>query len=342
MENQENATLPPRPASEIARDIARCTRCHLHRTRRNAVPGAGPDRCRLMLIGEGPGEHEDREGQPFVGPSGKELDKMMRKSGIERSEIYITNVVKCRPPDNRTPTPEEVQACRPWLAEQIQSLEPKLIITMGAPATHWFKPNVKITQARGRVEKVQGQVILPVLHTAYAMRRPKMAQTIEGDFVSAAQWLEILDIDPDRPNPYPADPEPGPAPSKQAPAAPEPAVRALPANQSRRGPVLEAAEWVRRQMQQIPEVDSRSGAPRRARHRLSFMSGVIRTMNRHLRKMPADSDYLNLLVRPRIAAAVVAGKNATPYLVHVCQTCHQGFYSMSPGNERTNHCPECE
>ena len=341
MQNTEPTPAVPRTLPEIAADIADCTRCDLHKTRRNTVPGFGPERCKLMMIGEGPGEHEDREGRPFVGPAGNELDKMLKDSGIKRSDMFITNVVKCRPPKNRNPTPEETAACRPWLEEQIAALKPDLIITMGAPATSWFKPGAKISQVRGRIEKVgPDRMILPVFHTAYALRRPAAAHAIAEDFASAARWLEVLAIDPDEPNPYAEEAEP------EKPAIDEklhePEVSDLPSRADRRGPILETTEWVWQKMQSLPRVNSDSGDSRKARHQMNFMAVIIRSISRMVNDMPEDSEYLNHLVRPRLEASVAAGKCANQFVTHVCNNCHAAFYAPDEENTKRDLCSDCE
>lgn len=345
MEQQEIKT--PRPASEIAFDIANCTKCHLHQTRRNTVPGDGPNEPEIMMIGEGPGEYEDRDGKPFVGASGSKLATILKAAGIRRSDMFITNVVKCRTPNNRTPTPEETQACRPWLEEQIESLNPKLIITMGGPATQWFKPNAKITEVRGNVEMIQpNRIIMPILHTAYAARRPTAVQTIEDDFKNAAKWLEILRIDPEQPNPYepnpPQDEKADDTPDNKTEAEPatEELIKPMPTKLSSKGPILEAADWVMRRMQKLSEPED--GDPRKARHHMNFMAVIIRVMNRHIEKMPEGSNYLNQLVRPRINAAVKAGKTLNQTTPHICLQCHQEFYSEDVSNTRKRCCPSCE
>ena len=347
MEQQETKT--PRPASEIALDIANCTKCHLHETRLNTVPGEGPNEPEIMMIGEGPGKYEDRDGKPFVGASGGKLATVLKTAGIRRSDIFITNVVKCRTPNNRTPTPEETKACRPWLEEQIKSLNPKLIITMGGPATQWFKPNAKITEVRGNIEMIEpGRIIMPILHTAYAARRPTAIQSIEDDFKNAAKWLEILRIDPEQPNPY----EPNPPQDEKADETPdaetedEPAteeeIRPMPAKLNSKGPMLEAADWVMRRMQKLSEPETETGDPRKARHHMNLMAMIIKVMNRHLEKMPKESNYLNMLIRPRMAAAVKAGKTLNQTTPHICLACHREFYSENTSNTRKRYCPNCE
>lgn len=156
----------------IAEEVAQCTACQLCRTRTNAVPGEGPANAEILLIGEGPGQREDALGRPFVGPSGDLLEQWLAEIGLTREQVFIANVVKCRPPGNRDPEPSEIAACADFLDRQIAALAPKLIATLGRHSMNKFFPGGKITKIHGiRGVKRQGQtVFLPLFHPAYVLR----------------------------------------------------------------------------------------------------------------------------------------------------------------------------
>ncbi len=156
----------------IAEEVAQCTACPLCRTRTNAVPGEGPADAEILLIGEGPGQREDALGRPFVGPSGDLLEQWLAEIGLTRQQVFIANVVKCRPPGNRDPEPSEIAACANFLDRQIAALAPKLIATLGRHSMNKFFPGGKITKIHGiRGVKRAGQtVFLPLFHPAYVLR----------------------------------------------------------------------------------------------------------------------------------------------------------------------------
>ena len=130
---------------EVAKEVAVCEKCALHFSRKNAVPGEGPARAEIMFIGEGPGFYENEQGRPFVGNAGKFLDELLQKGGLHREEVFITNVVKCRPPGNRDPLPEELLACGSYLERQIEAIDPCLVVTLGRFSMARFLPNAKIS-----------------------------------------------------------------------------------------------------------------------------------------------------------------------------------------------------
>ena len=147
--------------AELYEQVGACRKCRLCESRHNVVPGEGNPNADLMFIGEGPGQEEDRQGRPFVGRSGELLTRMIHAIGIERSETYICNVIKCRPPGNRNPRPEEVLACSPFLREQIRSIWPDIIVTLGNPATHFvLKTEIGITKLRGRFHQMGHFVVI--------------------------------------------------------------------------------------------------------------------------------------------------------------------------------------
>ena len=187
--------------------VAGCERCSLAQTRTQVVFGAGSPSAELMFVGEAPGFHEDKQGVPFVGAAGKLLGKLLEGIGLSRDEVWIANVLKCRPPGNRNPLPEEIEACEPHLWRQIELIQPRLIATLGNFATKLLtgKPD-GITQVHGRDQEVVlgGNVVTlyPIFHPAAALYTPRMLQVLEEDFARIPQLLGRS----------PAEREPGPEP----------------------------------------------------------------------------------------------------------------------------------
>jgi DNA polymerase len=165
---------PADPAArleQIRREIGDCTRCRLHEQRTNVVFGVGSPRARLMFIGEGPGADEDAQGEPFVGRAGKKLDQMIASIDLRREDVYIANVVKCRPPKNREPERDEVATCSPFLFAQIEAIRPAVIVTLGAPATKTLlNTKIGITKLRGNWHSYRGIPVMPTFHPAYLLR----------------------------------------------------------------------------------------------------------------------------------------------------------------------------
>lgn len=177
---------------ELYREVANCTACVLHKSRTHAVPGEGPERVEIMFIGEGPGYHEDQQGRPFVGPSGRLLEKWLALIGLTREQVYIANVVKCRPPSNRDPLPSEVETCRPFLDRQIELLDPRLIATLGRYSMERYFPGVKISQVHGRARRDGNRVYIPLYHPAYILRNMNAGPAAEADFIKIPRLLERL------------------------------------------------------------------------------------------------------------------------------------------------------
>lgn len=175
---------------EIDRLVAACTDCALHRGRRNAVPGEGDPNAELMFIGEGPGAQEDAQGRPFVGAAGGFLEELLRSIGLTRRQVYIANMVKCRPPQNRDPLPEEMGACSKYLNRQIELIDPLLIVTLGRFSLARFFPGEGITRARGRLRERDGRRIYPIMHPAAALYRQEMRGLIVEDFKRIPDILE--------------------------------------------------------------------------------------------------------------------------------------------------------
>ena len=168
-----------RPLADAAAEAASCTKCVLAEGRTQVVYGVGNPEADLMFIGEGPGFHEDRQGEPFVGAAGQLLNKMFDHLGIARGDVYIANVVKCRPPNNRDPLPEEIEACKPWLAEQIRLIDPKVIATLGRFAGAFILDRpISITRIRGQRFPVDGRIVIPTLHPAAVLRGGETQQAL--------------------------------------------------------------------------------------------------------------------------------------------------------------------
>lgn len=176
--------------SALAEEIRVCPLCRLADTRTLAVPGEGNPQADIMFVGEGPGEQEDQSGRPFVGRSGKLLTQELVKIGIRREQIFITNIVKCRPPGNRDPLSDEIAACNDWLSAQIALIEPKFIVPVGGPSLKTLvSPKLGITKARSKVYRKDGILFIPILHPAAALRSPvTMTQFLE-DLANLKEFL---------------------------------------------------------------------------------------------------------------------------------------------------------
>ena len=168
--------------SQLHAEIRDCTRCQLHQTRTQAVPGVGPEHAHILFIGEAPGANEDKQGEPFVGQAGKFLNTLLELAGLKREDVYIANVVKSRPPENRDPLPEELVACAPWLDQQLAIIKPRVIVTLGRfSMARWF-PNATISKIHGQPRKFGDTVVVPMFHPAAALHQPKYKTLIEDDF----------------------------------------------------------------------------------------------------------------------------------------------------------------
>jgi len=175
---------------QIALLIRNCVECPLSGGRTHAVPGEGNPQADVMFIGEGPGFQEDRQGRPFVGPAGKLLDGLLASIGANREDVFIANMVKCRPPENRDPAPPELAACTKYLDRQIELVNPKLIVTLGRFAFGRYFPGEGITKARGRLREKDGRKIFPVLHPAAVLRRDELRPTMIEDFKAISEILK--------------------------------------------------------------------------------------------------------------------------------------------------------
>ena len=175
--------------SLIREEILHCQKCPLAKGRKNAVPGEGPWSVEIMFIGEGPGYHENQQGKPFVGQAGAFLDELLSAAGLKREEVFITNVVKCRPPSNRDPMPEELTACAHYLDEQIALLDPKVIVTLGRFSMAKFIENGKISQIHGKSHKVGKRLVVTMYHPAAALHQPALRPALVEDFQKLPELL---------------------------------------------------------------------------------------------------------------------------------------------------------
>lgn len=186
----------PSTFGELYGEIADCPRCGLARERSRTVPGSGPAPCDLMFVGEGPGQREDDLGLPFVGRSGQFLDELLASIGRSRRDVYVTNVVKCRPPGNRDPQPDEIAACAAFLDRQIAEVRPRVIATLGRfSMARWF-PGERISQIHGRAKPIDGLTVVPMYHPAAALRDGSLRAVMHQDF---AQIPALLDGTPGAP-----------------------------------------------------------------------------------------------------------------------------------------------
>jgi uracil-DNA glycosylase len=168
--------------SAIHTEIYYCTKCPLHTGRTRTVPGAGDPDAEILFIGEAPGATEDQQGLPFVGKSGLYLDELLAKIRMNRDDVFIANVVKCRPPDNRDPAPIEIESCNPYITEQIAVLDPLVIVTLGRFGMGMFFPNERISQIHGKPKYGERRAYYPLYHPAYALRDPSKKIELEADF----------------------------------------------------------------------------------------------------------------------------------------------------------------
>lgn len=174
----------------ISAEVSTCTLCELHHSRKVAVPGEGPVNSEIMFIGEGPGFHENEQGRPFVGAAGKFLEELLAKIGMHRDQVFITNVVKCRPPGNRDPHPEEVDTCtKTYLDRQIGAINPKVIVTLGRFSLNLLLPNTKISNVHGQPVQIRGRLVVPMYHPAAALHQGSLRPIIENDFSKLPQLI---------------------------------------------------------------------------------------------------------------------------------------------------------
>ena len=188
--------------SELHNEIAVCQRCDLYKHRTKAVPGEGSENAEIMFIGEAPGWHEDQQGLPFVGPAGQYLDNLLASINLKRGQVYITNVIKSRPPGNRDPLPAEISACRKWLDLQIEIIRPKMIVTLGRYSMALFFSGKSISQIHGTAQKRDNIIYYAMYHPAAALHQQSLRRTIEEDMLKIPALLaEAKDIAEAEPQP---------------------------------------------------------------------------------------------------------------------------------------------
>jgi DNA polymerase len=166
----------------IASEVAGCTQCRLSQGRRKAVPGEGPADAELLFIGEGPGFHENEQGRPFVGAAGRFLEELLALIQLRREQVFICNVVKCRPPENRDPLPDEIEACRPFLDRQIAAINPAVIVTLGRFSMARYFGQSRISAVHGQATKADGRLVVAMFHPAAALHQPALKGAIQDDF----------------------------------------------------------------------------------------------------------------------------------------------------------------
>jgi len=178
--------------AKIAAEVAKCRKCRLCETRTNTVPGVGNPNARLMFIGEAPGADEDKKGEPFVGRAGQLLTKMISAMGLSRDDVYIANIIKCRPPANRNPEPDEVEMCEPYLIRQIETIKPEVIVALGAVSTNTLlKVDTPISKLRGEFRSYHGTPLLPTFHPAYLLRNESSKKDAWSDLQTAMKKLNM-------------------------------------------------------------------------------------------------------------------------------------------------------
>jgi uracil-DNA glycosylase family 4 len=175
--------------AQLCEEIIACRDCELANYRTKVVPGEGAEDADLLFIGEAPGWHEDQQGRPFVGPAGQFLDQLLASIDLRREEVYIANVIKCRPPQNRDPLPAEIQSCRKWLDRQIEIIQPQMIITLGRYSLAQYFPNQSIGKIHGKPRKSGGVIYYPMYHPAAALHQGSLRRTIETDMLRIPQIL---------------------------------------------------------------------------------------------------------------------------------------------------------
>ncbi|MGQ9674989.1 MAG: uracil-DNA glycosylase family protein [Chloroflexota bacterium] len=175
--------------AELYSEIAGCRSCGLAQTRRRVVPGEGAENAEIMFIGEAPGWHEDQQGRPFVGPAGKLLEELLTSIGLKRSDVYIANVIKCRPPNNRDPLPSEIEACSSFLERQIELIRPRVIVTLGRYSMSKYFPGETISKVHGTSRKIGETICFAMYHPAAALHQPALRQVLEADVLKIPRIL---------------------------------------------------------------------------------------------------------------------------------------------------------
>lgn len=189
----EAGPVPDDSLEKVAREVKICVKCKLSETRTHAVPGEGPADAKIFFIGEGPGRNEDLQGRPFVGASGRYLENLLKEIGLDRTQVFITNVVKCRPPENRDPLPPELTACRDYLDRQIALVQPAVVVTLGRFSMARYFPGASITKIHGQAKRVGDTYYLPLFHPAAALRNDAWRAAMKEDFKKIPQLLAEIE-----------------------------------------------------------------------------------------------------------------------------------------------------
>ena len=179
-----------RKLAATAKRVAGCRDCALYKGTTNGVPGEGAADADIMFVGEGPGFYEDKQGRPFVGAAGKFLDQLLASIGLDRKKVFITNIVKHRPPNNRDPQADEIEACGKYLEEQIEVIEPKVIVTLGRHSMQRYFPGDSISKVHGQPRRKDGTIVVPMYHPAAALHQQTLRKVIEADFQKLPEFLE--------------------------------------------------------------------------------------------------------------------------------------------------------
>jgi uracil-DNA glycosylase family 4 len=177
------------PLTELYQQIAQCQKCEIAKFRTKVVPGEGAEDADIMFIGEAPGWHEDQQGRPFVGPAGQFLDRLLNSINLNRTQVYIANVIKCRPSSNRDPLPTEIQNCRAWLDQQIEIIKPNMIVTLGRYSMARYFPGKSISKIHGTAQKHDDIIYYAMYHPAAALHQQSLRQAIEADMLKIPALL---------------------------------------------------------------------------------------------------------------------------------------------------------
>ncbi len=175
---------------DIASEVRVCEQCKLFASRKLSVPGEGPEDAEIMFIGEGPGFYENEQGRPFVGAAGKFLSELLAAIQLKREDVFIANVVKCRPPGNRDPEPDELEACDKYLERQIAAINPRIIVTLGRISMGKFFPDARISSIHGQARWVNGRLVVAMYHPAAALHQPALRPTLENDFKKLPGYVQ--------------------------------------------------------------------------------------------------------------------------------------------------------
>jgi DNA polymerase len=179
--------------TDLNEEIKRCHDCDLAKNRTKVVPGEGPENATILFIGEAPGWHEDQQGRPFVGPAGQFLQELLSKISLTRDQVFIANVIKCRPPSNRDPLPGEIQACRKWIDRQIELIQPRIVVTLGRYSMARYFPNQSISKIHGKAKKEDKIIYYAMYHPAAALHQGSLRKVIEADMLKIPELLMRVD-----------------------------------------------------------------------------------------------------------------------------------------------------